>query len=180
MYSHIRAASAVFPVSEASSWAEHEHKWCFHSTLIPAIWILPQSLISMRAASSLSPALCCWTHSHTHLPSPPLYSPVSAKPSPLPCTPPNTPPTHTHTYIPSHPPPGSLIIILVLFSYYSLSFSPSLSSASSLSTLFFFCLLQSLSHVLVLPSMIFIPFSSILLLSPPSSPFPHLPSVLLW
>lgn len=45
-------------LSEASSWAEYEHKWCFHSTLLSAVWILPQDLISMAAAFSLLPGLC--------------------------------------------------------------------------------------------------------------------------
>lgn len=45
-------------LSEASSWAEYEHKWCFHSALLPAIWILPQAFISMAAAFSLIPGLC--------------------------------------------------------------------------------------------------------------------------
>lgn len=45
-------------LSEASSWAEYEHKWCFHSTQLSAVWILPQDLISMAAAFSLLPGLC--------------------------------------------------------------------------------------------------------------------------
>lgn len=45
-------------LSEASSWAEYEHKWCFHSALLSAVWILPQALISMAPAFSLIPGLC--------------------------------------------------------------------------------------------------------------------------
>lgn len=52
--------------SEASSWAECEHKWCFHSALLSAVWILPRALISMAAAFSLIPGLCYRrTHMHT-------------------------------------------------------------------------------------------------------------------
>lgn len=59
-------------LSEASSWAEYEHKWCFHSALLSAVWILPQALISMAAAFSLIPGLCysmCATvrDTHTHI-----------------------------------------------------------------------------------------------------------------
>lgn len=75
-------------LSEASSWAEYEHKWCFHSVLLSAVWILPQAFISMAAAFSLIPGLCdCMcasvrTHRHTHplslslpdLHTPPNYS----------------------------------------------------------------------------------------------------------
>lgn len=54
--------------SEASSWAEYEHKWCFHSTLPSAVWILPQDLISMAVASSPIPGLyfstCAFVDAH--------------------------------------------------------------------------------------------------------------------
>lgn len=57
-------------LSEASSWAEYEHKWCFHSALLSAVWILPQAFISMAAAFSLIPGLCyCMcasVHARTH------------------------------------------------------------------------------------------------------------------
>lgn len=43
---------------EASSWADYEHKRCFHGTLLSAVWILPQAFISMAAAFSLIPGFC--------------------------------------------------------------------------------------------------------------------------
>lgn len=53
-------------LSEASSWAEHEHKRCFHSALRSAVWILPRALISMGAAVVVVPGFCDCMCASTH------------------------------------------------------------------------------------------------------------------
>lgn len=50
----------------ASSWAEHEHKWCFHSAPLSAISILAQAFISMGAAFGLILGLCNCMYSSVH------------------------------------------------------------------------------------------------------------------
>lgn len=50
----------------ASSWAEHEHKWCFHSTPLSTISILAQAFISMDAAFGLILGLCDCMYSSVH------------------------------------------------------------------------------------------------------------------
>lgn len=70
VYSHVSRSRVSWVLREASSWAEYKHKWCFHSTLISAVWILPQALISMAAAFSLIQDLCNFmclcTHTFMH------------------------------------------------------------------------------------------------------------------
>lgn len=130
--------------SEASSWAEYEHKWCFHSALLSAVWILPQALISMAAAFSHIPGLCyCMcvsarthTHSLSYLLKPPsqlqLNPPVYVLFPQLDFSPLFTPPYRSPSG--SHP---RLFSNYLFFSGSLLFFQP-----SSLSHF-----LQSLSHV---------------------------------
>lgn len=136
-------------VSEASSWAEYEHKWCFHSALLSALWIPPQALISMAAAFSLIPGLCSYPmHTHTHTPI--HYGRIHSSTSYPICffphlfTPPYCSPPLAHSSssfsVQRH------ICLWFILPFYS---SPSLP------------VLSSLSHVLVLLCMIITPSSSL-------------------